>query len=117
MLQTIVFDDIQVWEGRCAPENEPFPQTVVKPLPEWDGMATHDAPAVLSANAIFDKAALGGGCAKLEIMNTGSQDCDEYQVHLNVRPSWGFLDTRDGQWVVHGVDVIDSNADAGVLLH
>lgn len=113
VVQTILFDDIQVWEGRCAPENEPFSQTVVKPIPEWNSKLRDTAPSVLSANAVFDKTAPGGGCPKLEVQNIGARDCDQYQVQLNIRPSWGSLDSRDGKWTVHGVDVIDYNADAG----
>lgn len=37
-LQTIIFDDFQIWEGWCAPAKEPFSQTIVKPVPKWEGM-------------------------------------------------------------------------------
>lgn len=113
-LQTIVFDDFQVWEGRCPPDKEPFSQTLVKPVAKWKGMR-HDkkGDTVLNVSTIFEKASTGGGCAKFEIENLSPEDCDVYEVELNIRPSWGTLSERDGDVIIHGIKLLDVDANAG----
>jgi hypothetical protein len=117
MLQTIMFDDFQVWEGRCPPEDEPFSQNLIKPKPEWASMRHEKTgDSVLKVNTYFEKASTGGGCAKFIIENTSPKGCDIYEIELSIRPSWGTLSERDGDVIIHGVSLLDTDKDAGTVL-
>lgn len=117
-VQTIRFDDFQVWEGMCAPENEPFAKELFKPSPEWPSMQPPIASSasVLEVDAIFEKAFVGGGCAKFEMTKTVEEDCSEFHVELHIRPSWGTLAVRNGKPTMHGVSLVHSDESAGVCV-
>ena len=113
-MQTIIFDDFQVWEGLCPPDKEPFTQTLITHVPEWNGMKQAKGASNLRAKALFEKASTGGGCGKLEVENLSEKECSMYEVDLNVRPSWGTLSLRQGKYIVHGAHVLETDAQAGV---
>ena len=104
-----------MWEGRCAPENEPCSQTVVKPTPDWDGMKYDRTPSALGVTPLFERAYIGGGCARLQIENGVADACNKYEVQLSVRPSWGSLDIRDGDYLINDLEFIEGDAVAGAL--
>lgn len=84
-----------------CPENETLSQLLVKPKPEWDVKRLGIAPTVLAVESPFPKPTLGGACSKLKIRNQAAAQCDQYQVLLNVRPSWGYHYIRNGDWLEH----------------
>ena len=114
-VQTIIFDDFQVWEGLCPPDSEPFSQTLVTHTPEWSGMKQSKGASNLKARVLFQSASTGGGCGKLVVENTSGKECSMYEVDLNIRPSWGTLSQRQGKFIMHGAEVVDIDAQAGVV--
>eukprot|EP00892_Ulva_mutabilis_P008553 jgi/Ulvmu1/606/UM001_0614.1 len=115
--ETIDFDDFQIWEGRCAPMDEPFSQKLTKPVPIWPAMRTDlDKPTTLQAAVEFDKAFVGGGCADFAIKNQADVPCDDFELELNIRPDWGKILDRGGSPNLSGLTLLDSDAAAGWFL-
>lgn len=113
-LQTIDFDDFEIFEGRCSPMDEPLQRELTLPIPMWPSMITNlDEPTALLANIKFEKAFVGGGCGNVEVQNTVDVPCDEFQIELNIRPEWGGLLESRGQPRLNSVTLMDSNAEAG----
>lgn len=114
-MQTIDFDDFQIWEGKCAPTEEPFDQEVTHPTPVWPNMKTDlNKPTTLLALIAFEKAFVGGGCGDFEIENQADVPCEDYELELNIRPEWGTLMLKGGKPNVRGLTIIDSDAEAGM---
>lgn len=117
-LQTIRFDDFQVWEGRCTPEDEPFTQALSLPKPTWDNMRSDlNAPTVLLAEVVGKTAFAGGGCIKFEVLNTADSICNQFELEINIRPSWGtLLKKDDGKPNFQKLTPIEIDDEAGVQL-
>jgi hypothetical protein len=112
-LQTILFDDFQVWEGRCTPDKEPFSQKIFQTLPEWPGMKKITSSSNLKVDLDFKKASAGGASGKFFVENTATSACDVYQIHLHIRPSWGTIQGRDGSLLLHGAKIVEQDEKAG----
>lgn len=113
-LQTIDFDDFQIWEGNCPPMDEPFVQEVTYPVPVWPNMKTDlDKPTTLLASISFQKAFIGGGCGGIDIENRAAVPCDDFEIELNIRPEWGGLLINKGEPNLSGVTLIDSDEESG----
>lgn len=96
--ETIEFDDFQIWEGKCSPENEPFTQELTLPSPVWDNMRSDlNAPTVLLAEVVGRTAFGGGGCVTFEVLNTADSMCSQFELEINIRPTWGTVLSRDGK--------------------
>jgi hypothetical protein len=114
-LQYILFDDFQIWEGRCAPGKEPFASEVQPVVASWPELRTDfGAETSLTGELVFDKAFVGGGCGGFEITNKGTQACENFELEINVRPTWGTILTRDGQPSLNGLIMLENDAQAGV---
>jgi hypothetical protein len=107
LVQTIRFDDFQVWTGKCAPEDEPFPNVVTFPKPVWPSMLT---------KVVFSKAFTGGGCATFEVQNTAAVPCDMYELELNIRPEWGTILQKEGVLNLQRCSLLEQDEAAGEIL-
>lgn len=113
-LQVIHFDDFHIWEGRCPPSDEPFATEVAPIEPTWPEMRSDlNKPTILYTELLFKKAFVGGGCADILVTNNGEQQCDAFEVEINVRPVWGELLSRNGQPSLTGMDLVMMDPDAG----
>jgi hypothetical protein len=73
-VQTILFDNFQIWEGRCIPEEEPFAGEITPITPEWPELRTNlNKPTTLTTSMYFEKAFVGGGCGEVHVTNIGAQ--------------------------------------------
>jgi hypothetical protein len=114
MVQTIQFDNFQIWEGRCPPEEEPFDQQLTKVLPIWPELRTDLRKAtVLETTLVFEKAFVGGACGTVHVKNTGQTVCEGFDVEINIRPTWGGLLLKNGLPSFNSLDLLESDVDAG----
>lgn len=113
--ETIRFDDFQVWEGKCTPADEPFTQELTLPKPTWDNMRSDlNKPTVLLAEAKGKTAFAGGGCVKFEVLNTADTTCNQFELEINIRPTWGtVLEKDDGKPNFQKLTHIETDAEAG----
>ena len=51
--------------------------------------------------------------ADILVTNTASQQCDAFEVEVNVRPSWGKILERDGNPSLLALDILLQDPDAG----
>lgn len=117
-VQTIDFDDFQIWEGKCSPMDEPMDQELTHPTPMWPNMKTDlNKPTTLLALIAFEKAFVGGGCGDFEIENRADVPCEDYELELNIRPDWGALLLKEGKPNLSGLTMIDSDPEAGMHGH
>jgi hypothetical protein len=116
-MQHIQFDDFQVWEGKCAPEDGPFSTNVEPIIPSWPEFRTDLSKATtLKTTTVFNKAFVGGGCGGLEIENTGTLQCDGFEAEINVRPSWGAVLNKNGALSLSAMELIDKDEAAGAII-
>lgn len=104
--ETIQFDDFMIYEGECAPTSVPESNTIATIQPVWDGQR----PAIetdLTTSVVKASTYVEGGCGQIAITNTGAELCDDWQLEINIRPSWGSLT----KW--SGVTLLQDNKDAG----
>lgn len=114
-MQVIIFDDFQIWEGRCSPDQEPFASEFLPITPTWPTLRTNfDEKTTLAGQVVFDKAFVGGGCGEFEITNRGAQVCENFELEINIRPSWGTILTKDGLPSLTGLALLEQDAQAGV---
>lgn len=110
-LQTIIFDEFKIWEGRCGPGHETPGQIVAKPDPVWEGIKKWTGHSNLDLR-LETKTFVGGGSVKFHVKNTSERDCDAHQIHLNIRPGWGHVKrSAKGGYVMHGTSVVPSATD------
>ena len=52
-------------------------------------------PTVLLAEAKGKTAFAGGGCIKFEVLNTADSVCNQFELEINIRPTWGTVLEKD----------------------
>ena len=116
-MQTIVFDDFGIWDGRCTPADEPFSTDLAPvPPPAWPTLRTDfSAPTSFAAAMEFDKTFTGGGCGKLVVTNNGAEDCARFEAHVNIDPAFGGIGERGGEPLINNLQIEDMDAAAGAL--
>jgi hypothetical protein len=89
-VQHLRFDDLGVWEGRCTPEQEPFPTAAPVLLPTWLNLQSKfTKPTVLTAALKFDDTSLGSACGNVYLRSYAGGTCKGFSLEVNVRPTWG----------------------------
>jgi hypothetical protein len=104
--ETIQFDDFMIYEGECTPTSVPEIKTLATIQPVWEGQRPK-IESDLQTSVIKAKTYVGGGCGQIAITNVGATVCEDWQLEINIRPSWGTLT----KW--SGVTLIENNKDAG----
>lgn len=113
-MQTIVFDDFMIYEGRCEPGEEPTDTEEVPVLPVWDTLRSDlDMATTLKTNIEFGSAFTGGGCGEIQVENTGNEECDGFELEVNVRPSWGELMEKEGVPSLNALELLENDAASG----
>ena len=114
VLQTILFDDFLIWEGKCEPGQEPAGFDIAPVMPRWSNLKSNlDKPTTLRTSVVFESAFTSGGCGEVHIENVGEQKCDEFLLELNIRPDWGALMEKEGSPALNALELLDSDETTG----
>jgi hypothetical protein len=104
--ETIQFDDFMIYEGECTPNSIPESKTLAMIQPVWEGQRPK-IDTDLKTSVVKAKTFVGGGCGQIAITNVGAMECEDWQLEVNIRPSWGSLT----KW--SGVTLLEDNKVAG----